>query len=326
MFAQLLNEKTANSVDEPECPRLIDNINISRLYQLLITEEIGQITNNPKYSVVFTVANDVTSDIVRAIQEDQILKTKISLKKGKNIISLPSFWEIWKTNAKFRNKLIHSIDPNEAKWGLSREFGYKLATTFMPCYAMSVYKYFGCPEIVLDPCSGWGDRLLGAQASGVKTYIGYDPNSALRAGYGDIMKVAGVELDELTDIKMTFSNSYEMHAVPFECNTLEDGSVDFIFTSPPFFTYEIYSETNPQYDDWIEDFYKPFFIHCGRIIKPDGYVCVYLADTNAGLIERFMSQQVPIFTNLVLQKSIGFKGIWSNEIREMYVFKKEIIN
>jgi hypothetical protein len=310
------------SVNAPDCPRLFDNVNLTRLYNQLINEPPQQILTNQEYSIIFAIGNDATSDIVRSIQEEQILKTKLAIKKGNSFTILPSFWDVWNLNKKFRTKIISSIDPNEAKWKLCREFGYKLATTFMPCYAMAIYNYFGCPQIVLDPCSGWGDRLLGAHASRIEKYIGFDPNLALRPGYSDIMKVCDVYPQEVSDNIIKFNNSYEIHSIPFENNTLEDNSVDFIFTSPPFFNYEIYTDTNPKYRDWIEEFYEPFFINCSRIVKENCYVCIYLSDTSAGNIERFITYQVPLLTNLVLQKPIGFKGIWSNEIRKIYVFKK----
>ena len=34
----------------------------------------------------------------------------------------------------------------------------------MPPYAKSLYEYFGAKS-VLDPCAGWGDRLIGAAAA-----------------------------------------------------------------------------------------------------------------------------------------------------------------
>lgn len=319
---RLNNEKSLYSMNAPDCPRLIDYVNLERLYQSLMTDIPNNITTNSLYSVIFSIDNDLTSDIVRSIQEEQILKTKLAVKKGSKFTILPSFWDVWNSNRKFRNKLISSVEPNEAKWKLCREFGYKLATTFMPCYAMSIYNYFGCPKIVLDPCSGWGDRLLGAQVSQIEKYIGFDPNFELRPGYSEIMKVCDVYPDEVTDNFIKFTNTYEINSIPFENNMLEDNSVDFIFTSPPFFDYEIYSDRNPKYRDWIKEFYEPFFINCSRIIKENCYVCIYLSDTSAGNIERFITHKVPLLTNLVIQKPIGFKGIWSNEIRKIYVFKK----
>ena len=48
------------------------------------------------------------------------------------------------------------------------------ATTFMPGYAKAVYEHFGA-QAVLDPCAGWGDRMLGATRP--YTYLPAPPSS-----------------------------------------------------------------------------------------------------------------------------------------------------
>jgi len=322
ILSLLENEKMRVSINGT-FPREIDKYNI---YELLVKlrEEICEYVIVDDYKCVFTLKDDETSSIVRAIQEDQILKTKITLKKKDRLVKLNSFWEVWQKNAKFRNEITNSLDGCEEKWKLSYKYGYKMATTFMPAYAKELYKYFGSPKIVLDPCSGWGDRILGAEVANIETYIGFDPNKALRPGYSDIMKLCGHIPVELSQNWIKFSNSYEIHSKPFEIGAiqLEDNSVDFIFTSPPFYDYEDYTDTNPKYNNWIKGFYEPLFIQCSRIIKPNCYVCIYLSDTSAGKIEDFMRERVGEITDLTMQKPIGFKGIWSNETRKIHVFKK----
>lgn len=318
----LQNEKEMVKYKDDTCPREINTCNLPELLHILKEEKAEQeIKGN--FSIIFILDNEMTSKIVRAIQEDQLLKTKIKIKQGDR--TLKSFWEVWETNSSFRNEIITSSDANEEKWKLTRKYQYKLATTFMPAYAKSIYEYFQCPEIVLDPCSGWGDRLLAAEVSGIKKYIGFDSNVCLRPGYVDIMSLCGHEPIQLSSNKIEFSNSYEMHATPFEEGILsiEDNSVDFIFTSPPFYDYELYSNENPMYTDWMKQFYEPLFYHCSRVVKPNGFVCLYLSDTSAGKIEQFMMEKVSQMTSLVAQKPIGFKGIWSSEIRKIYVFQKK---
>lgn len=321
----LLDEKEMSKYNDDTCPRELDSCNLSKLLYELKQEEVSIRLNLPNYMAVFIASNDDTSKIIRAIQEDQLLKTKIKLWKKNQTIILKSFWEVWNSSDAFRNQIISSPNPNEEKWKLCRKYGYKLATTFMPSYSKAIYEYFGSPEIVLDPCCGWGDRLLGAEVAGVKKYIGYDPNLNLRPGYAEIMSLCGHQPCELSSNYIGFSNTYQIHSLPFEIGSsmLERNSVDFIFTSPPFFDYEIYSNLNPTYTNWIKEFYKPLFKECSRIIKPNGYVCIYLSDTSAGEIEEFMKEKVEKITKLKLQqKHIGFKGLWSNEIRKIWVFKK----
>jgi|LakMenE01Jun11ns_1017448.scaffolds.fasta_scaffold9805853_1 hypothetical protein len=326
-LTKLFNEKQYIKCNDLTCPREINSCNLNELLNDLRMENVEYtFSKNCECLVIFTIENESTSKIIRAIQEDQLLKTKLKIKQKDRVITLKSFWEVWELNISLRNEIISSSDPNEEKWKLSRKYKYKLATTFMPAYAKSIYEYFGCPKIVLDPCSGWGDRLLGAEVVGVKKYIGFDPNYNLRPGYAEIMSLCGHQPIELSGDFIKFSNSYEIHSTPFEigATSLEDNSVDFIFTSPPFFDYEIYTDSNPKYRDWIKGFYEPLFRQCSRIIKPNGYVCIYLSDTSAGNIEQFITQKVGEITDLVMQRPFGFKGIWSNEIRKIHVFKKII--
>lgn len=324
-LSTLFNEKQMVSNSDTICPREINMYNLDELLVNLRKENAEYDFSMDEYLVIFNVEDELTSKIVRSIQEDQILKTKIKLRQKDRLITLKSFWEVWNINNSFRNEIINSSDPNEEKWKLSRKYGYKMATTFMPAYAKALYEYFGLPKIVLDPCSGWGDRMLGAEVAGIEKYIGFDSNIALRPGYADIMKLCGHQPTELATDYIGFSNSYEIYSTPFEigATALEDNSVDLIFTSPPFFDYEIYTDTNPKYRDWIKGFYEPFFKQCSRIIKPNCYVCIYISDTSAGEIDKFIKEDVSKFTRLVLQeRHVGFRGLWSNEVRKIWIFKK----
>ena len=331
MMSQLEESSRQYEVNEPMCPREINYVDLPQLLEKLRTDHISIIPNVSEYFVVFRAIDEDGAKITRAIQEDQILKTSLKMQKKKHstgetsLVTLPSFWDVWKTNESFRNAIINSPDPNEEKWILSREYGYKIATTFMPIYAKTIYQYFGNPQIVLDPCSGWGDRLLGAEVGGVKKYIGFDPNHALRLGYSKLMNVLGHSLKNLSQDHMEFSNSYEIHSQPFEIGApnLPSKSVDFIFTSPPFFDYEIYTGENPTYANWITEFYEPLFIQCARIIKDEGYICMYISDTSAGKIETFIQTRVEKICRLKLEnKCIGFQGLYSGAIRKMWIFKK----
>lgn len=324
-LSRLYDEKQMSKYNDNICPREIEYCEMEKLLNELRAEYVDFEIETSEYKIIFNISNENTSKIVRAIQEDQLLKTKLKLRQKNRIITLKSFWEVWNSSSSFRDEIINSSDPNEEKWKLCRKYGYKLATTFMPSYAKAIYEYFGCPKIVLDPCSGWGDRLLGAEVSGIQQYIGFDPNISLRPGYADIMSLCGYHPTELSDNYIGFSNSYKIYSMPFEIGSiqLENNSVDFIFTSPPFFDYEIYSDTNPKYRNWIEEFYKPLFIQCSRVLKPNCYACIYIGDTSAGQINNFICEDVPKITRLVLQeKHIGFRGLWSNEVRKIWVFKK----
>jgi hypothetical protein len=325
---QMLNEEIRVArVDAPDLPRLRTITNFKKIIHHLRTTDSKVDASNPSYSAVFIIgANEGKYDanITRAIQEDQILKVRLKVMKNGKPITLPSFWERWFENPALRKRIKNSSDPYEEIWRCMIPFNYKLATTFMPSYAKAIYKYFG-GGVVLDPCSGWGDRMLGAETSGcVSKYVAFDPNRDLRAGYAETMNKCGVNVINLTSDKIQFSNSFEMYCQPFETGILAfaDNSFDFVFTSPPFFDYEDYNPQNPNYKDWIKDFYVPLFMHCCRCVKPRKHVAIYIGDTSAGKINQFILEVVEMICPLKMIKGVGFMGLESKKVRGIWVFEK----
>lgn len=319
-------EKRKYSVNVSNFPWLLNDVNIPNLVELLRNEDahIERFNDNSQFRCIFTLNNDSASNITRAYQEEQMLNTVLQVRRRNEVINLPSFWEVWFNNPQLVKTILESNDKHEAKWQCRRPFGYKLATNFMPGYAKSIYKYFG-EGYVLDPCAGWGDRILGADAANnVNKYIGFDPNLTLRTGYINIMKACGKNLIEMSEKKLVFSNNFEIRSYPFEIGslTIQSNSVDFVFTSPPFFEYEIYSVNNPKYTDWIVQFYEPFVLNCCRCVKPGGYVGIYIGDTVSGEISSFINNRVHEICPMRLIFSIAFNGIESKELRGVWIFQK----
>ena len=308
-------------------PRLIDYINIPELIEKLHTEQVQELASrNNDYRIIFILFNDETGNITRAIQEDQILKTQIQTKKNNKIITLPSFWQVWKTDKRLSRIILSSCDPNEEKWKCSRSFGYKLATTFMPLYAKSIYHHFKAKR-VLDPCAGWGDRLLGATLCPcVEKYVGFDPNCNLFDGYSKIMELLNhtTEVQDMDCTCSTFSNGFQCILLPFEigAKSLPSNDFDLVFTSPPFFQYETYCESNPKYNNWIRDFYTPLFIESCRCVKILGYVAIHIDNTLSGEIHSFLMNQVHLLCSLKFVYKIGLQGLMSGQIRPIWVFQK----
>ena len=324
-YVLMEDEKRIAKVEAPSFPWLLDSIDVESLITRLREENaFVQHTDSSEYKILFSLPDEATSNITRAFQEDQILKTKLKLKRGNKIVDLPSFWEVWFRERELRDRITSSNDPNEEKWMCARDFGYKMATTFMPGYAKAIYNYFNAAT-VLDPCSGWGDRMLGAAVTNcVKTYVGFDPNINLRPGYVETLKACGHSLISFDRKKLQFSNGFTMIREPFEIGalSLSNDSFDLVFTSPPFFLYEVYSPDNPTYSDWIEEFYKPLMIHSCRCVKPGGYVGIYIGDTSAGEITAFMTQTVERICPLNFVYSIGFVGIVSGKTRGVWMYRK----
>ena len=123
-----------------------------------------------------------------------------------------------------------------------------IASQFKPSIAKYIYNRFAHEGTVLDFSSGWGDRLAGFSASTAKHYIGIDPNKALHPCYDKQM------------FAYNPCKSYLTIPFPAETITLAD-KFDLIFTSPPYFNIEKYTQDADQsfkkfkkLDAWLEGF------------------------------------------------------------------------
>jgi hypothetical protein len=327
--AELERERLAVAVDAPTCPREIATADLAHIVHRLRTETISKTVDknpNAEHSVVFRLPDDDTAMITRAVQEDQILKTRLKVQLREGVADLPSFWDVWERDLGFREIIVNAKDPNEAKWEGQRTHNYKLATTFMPAYAKALYEHFGAKS-VLDPCAGWGDRLVGAASSSmVERYVCFDPNTTLRPGYAALMKLFGHEVTRLSAQGLEFSNGFASYTLPFEQGALllPDSSFDLVFTSPPFFDYEMYNPRNPQYTDWIEQFYKPLFVQACRLVKPGHHFAIHVGDTSAGQIGVFLKTQVQRVCRLKLVSRLGLHGMMSGKTRSVWVYRKAL--
>ena len=62
---------------------------------------------------------------------------------------------------------------------------YHEVGTFRPTNLVSIIDLFE-PKSILDPYSGWGDRMIASMARGVD-YTGVDPNTDLHSGYEEMI-------------------------------------------------------------------------------------------------------------------------------------------
>ena len=155
---------------------------------------------------------------------------------------------------------------------------------------------------IYDPSSGWGGRILGAMSSLKKIhYIGTDPNT------DNFIDEVGISRYEYV---ANFFNNEVLESNPFweeEKNTFHyfqegsehignhpdfqqyKGKLDMVFTSPPYFDREQYSEDEeqsyksyPQYDDWRDNFLKPTLVNAYESLRNDRYLLWNIADIKIG--------------------------------------------
>ena len=123
---------------------------------------------------------------------------------------------------------------------------------------------------VLDPCHGWGGRLIGSLLFDASIYVGIDPSPIANRAVNNIYNSFSVYAT--TDAKFIKS--------PFETCELGDMIFDIAITSPPYFDVEKYDgdETStkkyPQFDLWVDGFYKPMIEKVYKHIKKGGVFCL----------------------------------------------------
>ena len=135
---------------------------------------------------------------------------------------------------------------------LRRYTGTQCVSNFRPTAAACLYQNFMKPgETVWDMSMGYGGRILGAIISNVN-YVGTDPATLTYKG--------------LTEIRDDFGNNnrtYNLNKLGSEVFVPEKDSLDFAFTSPPYFNWEQYSDDAGQSfaqfstnEDWNEGFLR----------------------------------------------------------------------
>lgn len=187
----------------------------------------------------------------------------------------------------FENKLDHIVK-DMMKYGKGRAMTagllrsclmeHERVTGFRPVIAKQIYDRHCCEGAkVLDPCGGWGGRMLGAYCSDkVARYDCVDASSKTCDGLAKLSS----KLDEIYHKK----DCSVIHGA-FEDVRLEYGLYDAVFTSPPYFSKEIYSDDSEQscvryhdYDGWLDGFLKPFVHKSFTCLKSGGKLIVNIDD------------------------------------------------
>lgn len=157
-------------------------------------------------------------------------------------------------------------------WATQRGYnGIPAVAEFPPYVARKIYMTHSIETnnmIVLDPCCGWGGRMIGCATIPNSTYIGFEPSSKT---YDGLQKLG----EWLKKLQPTFN--FEITKIPYEEADLSKYSkFDIALTSPPYYDTEQYSDepTNSlnkfnSYDDWVNGFYEPFIQKTVDALKDD---------------------------------------------------------
>ena len=182
------------------------------------------------------------------------------------------------------------------------------AVNFPPLTARLLYEKYtdhikqDTPLNIYDPSSGWGGRILGAMSSKKDIhYIGTDPNTDNyidelgKSRYEYVADFFNNEALETNPFWEEKRNTYHVfqegseHIGEHPDFQQYKGKLDMVFTSPPYFDREQYSEDEeqsfkayPMYHDWRDNFLKPTLTNAYESLKSDRYLLWNIASIKIG--------------------------------------------
>lgn len=213
-------------------------------------------------------------------------------------------------------------DKREQIYKLSR--GCNLFNIAFGIYLLKVPGLIGDIGDVLDPTSGWGDRLGAAYIAGAKSYRGYDTNILLQPVYNALAK-------RYEDTGLTLD--WNIDSTPFE--KVPDSDIekkfDTVMTSPPYYTIELYegSDTSttvhPSMDEWYEGFYNVLWAKAAKAVRPGGRVIAHIPPGR--MVEETSS--ILLKAGFEYIGAVGFlqssKGMKQSTVRDAFIWRLPLI-
>ncbi len=177
------------------------------------------------------------------------------------------------THLKERNLEINIKNIRQMIFEYGAKNNHKECNTFRPKIIKYLISHFNAKKI-LDMSSGWGDRLIGAMASDIDCYHGFDPNPCLQEGYLNI-------IDFFKEQMINKNADLSVKLLPFEESKLEENYYDLMFTSPPYFDIEIYDEFNEKQSvkkdqsekTWYDTYLIKWVDLISKALKKGGHMC-----------------------------------------------------
>ena len=164
-------------------------------------------------------------------------------------------------------------------YSASRLIDGAVATNFSPARAKALYERY-CPPngIIHDYCCGFGGRMLGALCSSNNyTYVGTDP---CEETYKSLL-LLGNYIEQTTGR----NNTFNIKKTGSQYRVFDESSVDFSFSSPPYFIFERYSDEPTQcynefsnMDEWFEKWVMPTIQNSIYYLKRNGLYAVNIGD------------------------------------------------
>ncbi len=257
-----------------------------------------EICENPNYILVDEYdLNERKRDwgsllLKTTLENGDILEIDARSRPGHKIIDfhMPHFWDVKNykgisvrdvftqenlEKALLANLMMHSTPyPTEIRRMLIAYAGLGNVTKYRTVTSKAIVQYFKAKR-VLDPCAGWGGRMLGCLAAGKDTYYcGCEPDENTCNGLMNILSDEAIPAED--------TNRADIWNDPAEVilPTLQrQEKFDMVLTSPPYFNLELYTSGDQStnhyktWDDWVNKWLKPVILGCLACLKEEGTSC-----------------------------------------------------
>ena len=289
-----------------------------------------------------TFLNDHYNEIFKKFEKDVLLKDITSFKEGRGRLNklLNHFFKecIFKCKGSKGNKSPMQVLDNDADMEFilnyvktkpnfytgsiiqnvesyfrnGTRFARKVAN-FDPKNARSIYNKYstGDKVCILDTSAGFGSRMCGALLSG-HSYYGIDPNrelmGKLKECYSFLKENGQLNADQECKLYCQGSETF--------IKDLEN-SCDIMFTSPPYFNLETYSDDEcmstlnyDNYGQWLNKYVKPTIDNIYRYLKVGGVAMINIKNLTSRGKEKLFDDWFEIFS-----QHGGFEFVETFEIK-----------
>lgn len=250
----------------------------------IIKLALPQNAKNGKYGQRYLVINSKSSDYEKYNCLSSLM-TDVPRAKSRKF-NEPTLHETWNRN---RAKIVSEVTKmtnfptmnpfelinqyREATWRIGKRGE---CTSHRPIVTAALCKLFRAKKMI-DFCAGWGDRMIGALGSDAE-YLGVDPNSQTIKIFNEF----------ITRLSLPNVNVLECCA-EFSSQFLTESYYDLMFTSPPYFDEEAYSDEDTQsikmydsYEKWVHGFLHGMLKNAIYAVRNGGKIAVNIVDFNRG--------------------------------------------
>lgn len=139
--------------------------------------------------------------------------------------------------------------------------------------------------VYLDPCSGWGVRMIAAASLNME-YIGFDVSQPLINKLNELG-------NDIQKIKPEFKFKIYEQGSQYYIDDLKE-KANIILTSPPYYNLENYNHrekekndtiTNKTYEEWLEEFVHPMLNNCYQYLLSNSYCLINVKDFDGYTLE-----------------------------------------